>query len=128
LSGRDPANLLLASRKPRLGRLDGLDPQREVGHLDRQWVPIDALDAGAHELTQRMAIVFGRGGAFGAIAPNGSRSAVLPQQEMARTAAGPTTFNDKSTAAASSASGLHAVEDWVECAIKQASTRLSGVW
>ena len=104
----------------RLAGLDRLDPQRHLGELDRHRVAVDAVDAGARHVAQRVAIVGRRGDAAGAGArePRGDPPR-RREQEMAG-AAGRIEHRDREQRRGRIVGlGLDAVEHRVERAVEQ---------
>ena len=73
----------------RLAGLDRLDPERDLGQFDRHRVAVDAIEALARDVAQRVAIVARRGDAAGAAARDARGDAPRRrEQEMAGAAGG----------------------------------------
>ena len=75
----------------RLAGLDGLDPQRDLGEFDRHRVAIDAMDAGARHIAQRVAVVGRRGDAASPSASEPRRDPSAPP----RAESGPSRKRDR---------------------------------
>ena len=113
----------------RLAGLDRLDPQRDLGQLDRHRIAVDAVDAGARHIAQRVAIVGRRGDAAGAGAREPCRDAPRRREQEMAGAAGRIDHRDRQAAPrpGSSASASTRSSTGSSALSSSACTRLSGV-